>query len=215
MSAKIRKLRGAGTARLLAEAVAALHAGEVIIAPTDTLYGLLADAAHAGAVAKIFTMKGRASQASLPLICADREQAEQWVRFDALAQRLAEQFWPGPLTLVLPATEQAPAHLPAADGTLALRVPAHDFCRKLAQALGCPLTATSANRSGQPPAQQVSELDNALIRDAALVLDAGPCPRTQPSTLVKTEAGKVHILRHGAIGEQEIISKIGDDVLGR
>ena len=214
MSAKIRKLRGGGDEALQAEAVAALQAGGVIIAPTDTLYGLLADAAHAAAVAKIFEMKGRASQAPLPLVCADPVQAAQWVHFDATARRLAELFWPGPLTLALPATEQAPAHLSAADGSIALRVPAHDFCQELARVLGRPLTATSANRSGQPPAQRVSELDAALIRDAALVIDAGPCPRTQPSTIVKIESGTARILRHGAIGEQEIITKIGDDILG-
>ena len=211
----MRKFRGSGEAELLAESVAVLQAGGVIIAPTDTLYGLLADAANAGAVANIFAMKERAEQAPLPLICADLAQAEQWVRFDAAARKLAEHFWPGPLTLVLPATTQAPAHLPAADGSIALRVPAHDFCRDLARGLGRPLTATSANISGQPAAQQVSDIDESLIRSATLVFDGGACRKQQPSTIVKIESGRGRILRHGAIGEQGIITKTGEKFFGR
>ncbi len=206
-------IKGKIDTRTLQIALRVLQAGELIAGPTDTLYGILGDALQPEVVARIFRLKRRATGAPLPLICADVAQARKMVRMEALAQRLAQHFWPGPLTLALPAQPGIPAHLLAADGTLAVRVPAHELCRRLAKALGRPLTATSANLSGFPPPRQVEEISDEIRQAVSLIFDEGKLAHSKPSTIVKITPQEIKLVREGVIQASEIAGILGEPIL--
>ena len=152
---------------ILARAASVLRGGGVIVFPTDTLYGLAADARNPRAVEAVVRVKGRAPAEPLPLVAADAGQVEREAAvMSPLARRLARRFWPGPLTLVVAArTSLAPA-VTAGTGTVAIRVPDHIVARRLAELAGVPLTSTSANRSGFPPAATAAEAAAGLGRGA-------------------------------------------------
>ncbi|MEO7271418.1 MAG: L-threonylcarbamoyladenylate synthase, partial [Vicinamibacterales bacterium] len=137
---------------LIAQAGAILAAGGVVAFPTDTVYGLAADPRQPGAVDRLYEAKGRDRGIAMPLIAASFEQAHAAALFGPAEQRLAEAFWPGPLSIIVPATVSIAPALRGPGGTVAIRVPDHAVARALAQALGFPITATSANLSGQPAA---------------------------------------------------------------
>lgn len=185
-------------------AVAALRRDEVIILPTETLYALAASGTSATGVQKIFAIKQRNLAQRLPLIFADTEQVRESCRLEGRSLEYAQAFWPGPLTLVLPAREHVPAHLPAADGTLAVRVPDHAFCRRVAAKLGAPLTATSANLSGAAPARALQEVPVTLRDQVALLFDGGTCERGIPSTILRIDHEGICILRPGAVSLREL-----------
>ena len=132
---------------VIAEAAGILRRGGIVAYPTDTLYGLAVDPRNDAAVGRLFSLKGRDAAAAIALIAADPSQAERAGRFGPVERRLAAAFWPGPLTIVVPARCQAVQRL-APRGTVGVRVPAHAVARALAAALGECITATSANRSG-------------------------------------------------------------------
>ena len=136
----------------IADAVAALRAGGLVILPTETVYGLAADAANPHAVAKLYAAKGRPSFNPLIAHVADLAMARRIARFDTRAEWLAERFWPGPLTLVLTILDEAAVCDLARAGldTVAVRAPAHPLAQAVVQAFGGPLVAPSANRSGRP-----------------------------------------------------------------
>ncbi len=196
----------------LGEVVDALKAGEVIIAPTDTLYGLLADAFQESAVQKVYRLKQRPGGMPLPLIAASDDQVAEVVRLNSLARRLAERFWPGPLTLALPAREQVPHYLRAEDGTLAIRIPAHPVCRRLAHGVGRPLTATSANLSGQPAARAPEDIPRSMAEQVFAILSQGRLAADRASTIVKVEENRYRVVREGAIPVEAIQSRLGEDI---
>lgn len=198
------------SAEVLAAAVDALRRDQVIVLPTDTLYALAADTFSAIAVENIYAMKQRRVEQALPLMAASLQQVQQFARLDPVAHKLALRFWPGPLTLVLPARSSLPVHARAADGTVAVRVPAHNFCRDVAAALRRPLTATSTNISGSPPAARVEEIA-ATIRDAvALIFDEGESRGSQPSTIVRATQHGLVLIREGQITREALIAEIGE-----
>lgn len=190
----------------LAPAVAALRRGGVIAYPTETFYGLGADPLSAAAVARVFGVKARVEGQSLPLIAADLAQARRVAAVTGAAARLAERFWPGPLTLVVPAlapfVEGAQRH-----GTVAIRVPDHAVARALAAAFGSPITSTSANRSGEPPASVVSELGGIAPR-LDVVVDGGRTPGGLPSTIVDLTGGAPTLVRAGAIAWDRVLESL-------
>lgn len=196
-------------AAAIAVAARALSAGEVVAFPTDTLYGLAVDPRRPDAVARLFTLKGRAAAAAAPLVAANADQASLAVQaWTPLARRLAGQFWPGPLSLVLDA---APALDPAALGggvTVAIRVPAHAVAQALAGAFGHPITATSANRSGAPPAVDAPAVVAELGDGAAVVLDGGPAAGKRPSTIVDARGTRPRLLRAGAIEWERVLESV-------
>ena len=194
-------------------AIAALSAGKLIVAPTDTLYGILGDAFSKQVVDRIFAIKKRHSAAPLPLICADIEQAKKVVQLRSHALKLAENFWPGPLTLALPAQPGIPPHLVADDGTVAVRVPAHELCRKLAEGLGRPLTATSANLSGMPAARRIEDIGPEVLAAMDRVFDEGLLPQVKPSTILKVLNDEVVMVREGVIHSNEIAQILGEAVI--
>jgi len=199
----------AGDAALSA-ARQALAAGEIVAIPTETVYGLAADATNGEAVARIFAAKQRPS--FNPLIChvTGVDMAETFATFDPLSCRLAEAFWPGALTLVLPLKPRHAIHplVTAGLDTVAVRAP-KGFGAELIAALGRPLAAPSANRSGKISATSAQAVADSLGDAAPLVIDGGPTPVGVESTIVKVEDGAVFLLRPGGVAAEDIEAVTG------
>jgi L-threonylcarbamoyladenylate synthase len=192
----------------ISRAGAVLRRGGVVAYPTDTFYGLAADPRHDAAVSRIYEIKGRPPAAAMPLIAASREQAGQAAGFAGVADRLATKFWPGPLTVVLPALPGLAAPVLGGGTTVAIRVPAHEIARALARELGFPITATSANRTGQPPAVTAADLGSAGLDDVDLLLDAGPCRGGLPSTMIEAQGEGVRLVRAGAVPWERVLESL-------
>ena len=186
----------------IARAATSIKAGGIVAVATETVYGLAADATNPDAVARIYAAKGRPSFNPLIVHVSDLAAAQQLAIFDERARALAEAFWPGPLTLVLPVRAEAglaPA-VTAGLTTVAVRVPAHRAMRALLAASGRPLAAPSANRSGAISPTTAQHVAASLGAAAPLVLDDGPCSAGLESTIVKD--GRV--LRPGPITAEQI-----------
>jgi L-threonylcarbamoyladenylate synthase len=194
----------------IAKAVAALKSGGLVILPTETVYGLAADAGDARAVAAVYEAKGRPSFNPLIAHVADITTARRIARFDARAEQLAAAFWPGPLTLVLPIADEAAVCDLARAGldTVAVRAPAHPLAQALLQAFGGPLVAPSANRSGRPSPTTFADAMDETGGSAAAGLDGGPCQIGLESTVVAL-LDKPRLLRPGAVTRAEIEAVIG------
>jgi L-threonylcarbamoyladenylate synthase len=185
----------------LARAAALLTAGEVIGFPTDTVYGLAALATQEHAVRRVFEVKGRSLSRPLVLMVAEPDQLETWALVDERARRYMARWWPGPLTLVLPAREGVGPPLTSGGRprTIAARIPDHDAALRLLREAGDALATTSANRSGEPPA--LTPLETAWVEGLAAVLDGGRAPGGVPSTLLDVSGPEVRVLRQGPIAE--------------
>jgi L-threonylcarbamoyladenylate synthase len=188
-------------------AVRVLQTGGVVAFPTDTLYGLAVDPRRQDAVARLFALKGRESSVAVPLIAASLEQAGLAAMFTVGETRAAEMFWPGPLTIVARANPSIVPEAVAAHGTVAIRVPAHEIARALARAFGFPVTATSANRSGQPPSTSANDVATALP-DVDALLDGGPAPGGAPSTIIAVKEDGPILLREGAVPWDRVIKSL-------
>jgi len=191
----------------LLAAVEWLRAGKIVAYPTDTLYGLAVDPASEGAVRMLFQLKGRQAAVALPLIAASRAQVEAWCGLGTAARRLADEFWPGPLSLICDAPGTVVPAVHAGRRSVAIRVPAHPVARTLADAWGSPITATSANRSGQPPAQLVADLES-VVDDRVLVLDGGDTAGGPPSTIVDARVTPAQLVRDGAISWERVLNSL-------
>jgi L-threonylcarbamoyladenylate synthase len=182
------------------EAAEALRRGGIVAYPTETFYGLGALARDAAAVERLARVKGRPDGKPLPLVAADRAQVEEVAVVGDGAARLADAFWPGPLTLVLPARPGLPEAIAAGTGTVGIRVPGGAIARALAAAAGGAIVATSANLAGEPPPASAGALDPALAARLDLVLDGGRTPGGLPSTVVALAGdADVRVLREGAV----------------
>ena len=191
-------------------AAAALKAGGLVILPTETVYGLAADAGDARAVAKVYEAKGRPAFNPLIAHVAGVAMARRIAVFDDRAERLAQAFWPGPLTLVLPVADTAAVCDLARAGldTVAVRAPAHPIAQALLQAFGGPLVAPSANRSGRPSPTTFADALAETGAAAAAALDGGPCKIGLESTVVAL-LDAPRLLRPGAVTRGEIEALIG------
>ncbi|MEO5641195.1 MAG: L-threonylcarbamoyladenylate synthase [Sphingomicrobium sp.] len=185
----------------IARAAQHIGAGQPVAVPTETVYGLAADATNAEAVARIYAVKGRPSFNPLIVHVLDLAAAERIGAFDGAARALAEQHWPGPLTLVVPLRPDSDiaALVTAGLATIALRVPAHPVMRALLEASGKPLAAPSANASGRISATRASHVAASLGDNIDLILDGGPCERGIESTIVAATGGPLRLLRRGPI----------------
>nr|WP_319386175.1 L-threonylcarbamoyladenylate synthase [uncultured Roseibium sp.] len=194
---------------------AALTAGELVAVPTETVYGLAADATNGMACAKIFEAKGRPQFNPLISHVPSLEDAYLHGRFDALALRLAEAFWPGPLTLVVPKNEGSPISDMATAGlmTVALRVPAGPVMRFLSERTGRPLAAPSANLSGRISPTRAQDVIDELGEALSFVVDAGPCKVGIESTIVGIVDGTPRLLRPGGISREDIEDALGTSLL--
>jgi len=181
-----------------------LRKGGVIAFPTDTVYGLGADAFNPTAVERIYEIKDRPKHRQLPLLIADVERLATLAEpIPEIAWFLARQFWPGGLTLVLPKTDSLPAYL-ASGSTIAVRVPNHPVCLALIQHLGNPVIGTSANISGEPAALTAEEVGQQLGGKIDFIINGGKCPGGKESTVVDITRESPIILRQGIIPSDEI-----------
>ena len=179
--------------------------GEVVALPTDTLYGLGVDPFSGAAVARLFAAKGRPDDRAIPLIAADRAQIERDIGpLTPLAARIADKFWPGPLTMLLPAPRAMAPAVSAGTGKVGVRVPDDRCARAICAAAGRPLTATSANVSGEPATADPSEVERTLGDRIMFLFDAGPTRGGAPSTIVDVTAVQPSLVRAGAIAWEEI-----------
>lgn len=192
---------------VLARAAAAIRAGGVVAVPTDTLYGLAADPFSAEAVRRLFSIKDRALDRALPLIAADVAQiVAQLGELSPLARLLAERFWPGPLTLLVPAPDTMARDVSGGTGRVGVRVPAHAVALGLCRASGGVLTATSANVSGRPATGDPEEVVASLGPHVDIVLDAGKTGGGLPSTIVDVSALEPRLVRGGVIPWETVVS---------
>lgn len=189
----------------LRESIAVLSAGLPAAIPTETVYGLAADATNPDAISRIYEMKGRPR--FNPLIChvSDMAMAERYVTFDPVSRVLAEAFWPGPLTLILPLRPDSGIHPLASAGldTLGVRMP-DGFSRQVISAFGRPLAAPSANTSGRISPTTAGHVADDLGNKLSLILDSGPAGIGLESTIVKVEDGRIRLLRPGGLDVSEI-----------
>ncbi|AZO32987.1 MAG: threonylcarbamoyl-AMP synthase [Mesorhizobium sp.] len=195
-------------------ALALLEGGDVVAIPTETVYGLAGDATNGVAVARIFEAKGRPRFNPLIAHVADLAMASRIADFDPLSAKLAETFWPGPLTLVLPQRAENGIHplVTAGLDTIALRMP-RGFGGELIARLGRPLAAPSANSSGRISATTAEAVAADLGERIRLVVDGGATPVGLESTIVKIEGGKLTLLRPGGIAADEIEAVAGIKLL--
>jgi L-threonylcarbamoyladenylate synthase len=190
------------------EVVALLRAGEIVGLPTETVYGLAADALNPIAVAKIFEVKERPRFDPLIVHLPDRDSLEEIVNVPAqdrqLILELASQFWPGPFTIVLPKREIVPDIVTAGLGTVAVRISAHPVFSEIIQAFGAPLAAPSANRFGRVSPTTAQHVVDELNGRIHLIVDAGATTHGIESTIVTVHDGKIDILRRGPITAEQL-----------
>lgn len=185
----------------LEEAAALIKAGQTVAVPTETVYGLAADATSAEAVARIYAAKGRPSFNPLIVHIAGMDMARRIARFSPLAEELAGRFWPGPLTLVLPLQEDSgiASLVTAGLETIALRCPAHPAMQELIHKSGKPLAAPSANASGSISPTRAEHVLASLKGKIPLILDAGPTSQGLESSIAAPEDERVRLLRPGPV----------------
>ncbi len=191
----------------LAPAVDQIHDQGLVGFPTDTLYGLAADPWSGVAVERLFALKGRERDRTIALIAADLDQVERVVDLAGEAQALARAFWPGPLTLVVPARVRLAQGVCSASGRVGIRIPDHVVARALAAACGHAVTATSANASGEAATHEPSEVQR-MLPALPVLLDAGRAPGGSPSTIVEVGPGGVRVLREGAISRDRVLESL-------
>lgn len=186
-------------------AAAVLRRGGIVAYPTETFYGLGALATDRAALARLGASKLRPAGKPLPLIAADEAQVATLATLaDPVARALAARFWPGPLTLVLPAAAGLDPAIAGPAATVGIRVPGAPLARALARAAGAPIVSTSANLAGEPPVTRADRLSPALLVAIDGVVDGGETPGGVPSTVVAVEAGRVRLVREGAVPWREV-----------
>jgi len=199
------------TDEAIAEAARLVLAGEPVAVPTETVYGLAADATKAEAVARIYEAKGRPSFNPLIIHVIDLDAAKRIGLFDAAAEKLAEQHWPGPLTLVLPVRRDAGTASIVTAGlpTVGIRVPAHPAMQALLRAVSRPLAAPSANASGAISSTQADHVLKSLGGRIPLIIDGGPTERGLESTIVAATGGTLRLLRPGPLQIDALMDNSG------
>ena len=197
----------------LEDGISALKAGELVVYPTETFYAIGADAFSAVALRRLFRVKKREPERPVGLIAADAAMAFSVAREIPIdARRLADAFWPGPLTIVLPARDGIAPELAGPDG-VGVRVSPNPVARALSAGIGRPITATSANLSGAAPASTVERARAALGEEVKVYLEGGKLAASAPSTVVAVGGSGWKIVRLGAISEDQIAAALAGDAL--
>jgi L-threonylcarbamoyladenylate synthase len=201
-----------GAPENLASAVQALKRGQVIVFPTETLYGLGADALNEAAVEKVFQLKGRDSGNPIPVLVANQGMLDTLVaKVPTTAQRLIDRYWPGPLTLVLPGRKNIPKYLCNSSGGVGVRISSQPIATLLINGLGRPLTATSANPSGKEPARTLQEAERYFAQQVELFVDGGTLTSKTGSTVVEVMEDNIRIIREGEINAYELRQVLGEE----
>lgn len=202
MPAKATEIAG------LQDALDALRSGELVVYPTETFYGLAADPFSPAALDRLFALKRRDPKKPIALIAADSRMAfEIASSVPNTARRLADAFWPGPLTLVVAPREGIPHALVGPYG-IGIRVSPHPLARALCAGLKRPITATSANLSGHPPALTLAQARSAFGDKVKVYLEGGKLSGASPSSVVVCEADGIRVLREGAIPQRELVAAL-------
>ena len=194
-------------AAVMREAAQMIRDGLVVAYPTDTLYGLAVDPRNATAVQRLYELKGRAEASPLTLIAADVAQARTASAMTPVAERLAARWWPGPLTIVVPARATVAREVLAGGTTVGVRVPDHAVAAALAREAGFCVTATSANRSGATAAASPDAVADALP-DVDAIVDAGPARGGAPSTIVNASERDVALVRAGVVPWERVLKSL-------
>ncbi|HYJ12147.1 MAG TPA: L-threonylcarbamoyladenylate synthase [Thermomicrobiales bacterium] len=191
--------------RALERTIEILRRGGLAAFPTDTVYGIGASLAFPEALDRIYDSKLRDRDRVLPvLIASPADLLGVATKMDDDLMRLASRYWPGPLTVAVPAKPHLPSQVVAADGTVGVRVPDHSVALVLAKHCGGALAVTSANVSGQPPARRAGDLPPELVDRLDMVLDGGIARGGQPSTVIGREGDTITIIREGAVAAADI-----------
>lgn len=194
-----------GVEEQVEKGIAVLKKGGLVAFPTDTVYGLGANAYSEAAVRRIFRLKQRSEDKALPLLVADIAQLKELVGpLTPVAELLAHRFLPGALTLVLPRPERVPDIVTAGGETVAVRIPAHPVAIALIRGLGSPIVGTSVNLSGRPSALTADEVRSQFGVRIDLVINGGRCPGGVESTIVDVTGETPRVLREGAISRKEL-----------
>jgi L-threonylcarbamoyladenylate synthase len=189
---------------VLQHAADVVRSGGLIVYPTETLYGIGADATNPAAIRKVHKAKGRTERKPILMIVDSTEMMLPYVESVSLSAKiLMERLWPGPLTLVFKASGLVPPELAQSTGTIGIRIPSSLLCLRLIAHLGVPLTSTSANRSGEKPERTIVEIQGRLT-GIDFYLDAGELPEGQPSTVVDVSTDISRVLRHGAVPIEQL-----------
>jgi len=197
--------------KVIRAAADAIRAGQLVIFPTETVYGLAADAMNENAVKSVFDAKGRVDKQPLPVQVASLDAVSQAAEFVPVnVKPLAELYWPGPLTLVLVKNASLPKIVTGGRETVGVRVPDHPVALALAKAVGSPIIATSANVSGDRPPTNAEDAVKEVGRSAAVVLDGGESRLGQSSTVVDVTVTPARVLRRGSISVDDIRKVLGE-----
>jgi tRNA threonylcarbamoyl adenosine modification protein (Sua5/YciO/YrdC/YwlC family) len=190
-----------------------IKSGQVLGMPTDTFYGLAADPFNLRAVERVYEIKSRSRHKPLSLLIESEDQAEMLAR-DPLPDEfyeLARKFWPGPLTIIVPAASRLPLKVTANTGNVALRIPSANIPLSVIRAAGVPITATSANLSGASECTSAGAVRDQLQERISIIVDGGPSPRDVSSTIVDLSEGGWRVLREGAVPRQAIADTLGGE----
>jgi L-threonylcarbamoyladenylate synthase len=197
----------------LGPAVEVIEAGGIIAFPTETSYGLGADPLNKAAVKRLFSIKARPMDKPLPLLAGDMAMVRSLTaEFTPLAERLIKKFWPGPLTIIFEASPETPEHLISQGQGLkgiGIRISPHPVCQRLLQALGRPITATSANPAAMPPALDPAEAEEYFDGSIDIIIDGGRLDGGPPSTVVDAQGERPVFLREGAVQKAAILEAAG------
>ncbi len=194
-----------------AEARGLLESGGILALPTETYYALAVNPLDEAALARLFALKARPPEKPLLVLLPGPEMLARVARtVPEVASRLLARFWPGPLTLILPALDHLPRLLTGGTGTIGVRQPRQDLVRRLMTALGLPVTGTSANRSGRRSLTEAAAVAREFGAGVDLILEAGPCPGGLPSTIVDVSAAPPRLVRAGAIPAARLKEVIPD-----
>jgi L-threonylcarbamoyladenylate synthase len=187
----------------IGRAVEILRAGGVVVFPTETAYGIAADATNSRAIEKVMAIKGRATGKAPPLIVVDLKMAEKYALLSPIFDQLISNLWPGPLTIVSPIRKESTlSPLVIQDNTIAIRVSSHPIAHVLSQELDVPIVATSANLAGEPSCYDIESVKKQFstqLLQPDLYLDGGVLPMRQPSTIIAEKNGQIVVLRQGEI----------------
>ncbi|MBI5226614.1 threonylcarbamoyl-AMP synthase [Candidatus Micrarchaeota archaeon] len=192
--------------KVVMDASDTLSVGGLVIMPTETAYGIAADATNDDAVRRVFEAKQRPLERSLPIMVSDRYMIEEYAELSALARHLMHSFMPGPLSLVVPLKVNSglASSVSGSSNGISFRIPGNDFARAIVAELGKPVTTTSANISGEGTLYAADEVRAAFLEKVDLILDQGNLAPVQPSTIVDLLGDTPKIIRQGPISETEV-----------
>ena len=198
-----------GVSNAIEKASETIEKGGIIAYPTETFYGLGVKFDNSAALKKLYEIKRRSQDKALPLIIGEKSVLDRIASsVTGSAEKLANKFWPGPLTLLLPAKQDTSEFITAKTGKVAVRIPGKSFALDLVQSLGFPITATSANISGRPPADNPDDVARFFGEVLDLLVDCGTTPGEKPSTIVDASEEQIRVVREGAITAEEVFAAL-------